>query len=75
MKTNVFLRLFSEWQRSIDENPLFLPYMGDKSSNQDWPDISENTLRQRHIKPLKMLKATPEKLSKSAESQIIRIQL
>ena len=25
----------SEWQRSIDENPLFASYMGDKSSNQD----------------------------------------
>ena len=35
----------SEWKRSIDENPLYASYMGDKSSNQDWPDISEATLR------------------------------
>ena len=58
----------SEWQRSIDENPLFASYMGDKSSNQDWPDISENALRQRQEKPLKALedvrKLNPEKLSK-----------
>ena len=58
----------SEWQRSIDENPLFASYMGDKSSNQDWPDISENALRQRQQKTLKALedvrKLNPEKLSK-----------
>ena len=35
----------SEWQRSIDENPLYASYMGDKSSNQDWPDLSEKSLR------------------------------
>ena len=37
----------SEWQRSIDNNPLYASYMGDKSHNQDWPDISEKTLRLR----------------------------
>ena len=37
----------SEWQRSIDENPLYASYMGDKSSNQDWPDLSEENLRAR----------------------------
>ena len=37
----------SEWQRSIDENPLYASYMGDKSSNQDWPDLSEKSLRIR----------------------------
>ena len=58
----------SEWQRSIDENPLFASYMGDKSSNQDWPDISESALRERQQKTLKALedvrKLNPEKLSK-----------
>ena len=42
--------LDSEWQRSIDENPLYASYMGDKSSNQDWPDISEAALRKRQQK-------------------------
>jgi len=40
----------SEWQRSIDENPLYASYMGDKSSNQDWPDLSEKSLRIRQKK-------------------------
>ena len=40
----------SEWQRSIDENPLYASYMGDKSSNQDWPDLSEKNLRIRQKK-------------------------
>ena len=40
----------SEWQRSIDENPLYASYMGDKSSNQDWPDLSEQSLRIRQKK-------------------------
>ena len=46
----------SEWQRSIDENPLYASYMGDKSSNQDWPDISEETLRIRQKKTRDVLR-------------------
>ncbi len=47
----LFLRIVdSEWQRSIDENPLYASYMGDKSSNQDWPDLTEETLRIRQKK-------------------------
>ena len=57
----------SEWQRSIDENPLYASYMGDKSSNQDWPDISEATLRKRQQKTRKVLeeirKINPDELS------------
>ena len=57
----------SEWQRSIDENPIFASYMGDKSSNQDWPDLSEQTLRDRQKKTRDVLKEIkkidPEKLS------------
>ena len=32
--------LDDEWSRGIEENPVFASYMGDKSANQDWPDIS-----------------------------------
>ena len=46
----------SEWQRSIDENPLYASYMGDKSSNQDWPDLSEETLRIRQKKTRDVLR-------------------
>ena len=57
----------SEWQRSIDENPLYASYMGDKSSNQDWPDISLATLRKRQQKTRKILeeirKINPDELS------------
>ena len=57
----------SEWQRSIDENPLYASYMGDKSSNQDWPDISLATLRKRQQKTRKVLeeirKINPDELS------------
>ncbi len=46
-----FLKIVdSEWQRSIDENPLYASFMGDKSSNQDWPDLSEKNLRIRQKK-------------------------
>ena len=62
----------SEWQRSIDENPLYASYMGDKSSNQDWPDISEATLRKRQQKTRKVLeeirKINPDELS--SENQL-----
>ena len=62
----------SEWQRSIDENPLYASYMGDKSSNQDWPDISEATLRKRQQKTRKVLekirKINPDDLS--SENQL-----
>ena len=52
-----FLRIVdSEWQRSIDENPLYASYMGDKSSNQDWPDLSEETLRIRQKKTRDVLR-------------------
>jgi len=57
----------AEWQRSIDENPLYASYMGDKSFNQDWPDISEATLRKRQQKTRKILeeirKINPDELS------------
>ena len=46
----------SEWQRSIDNNPLYASYMGDKSHNQDWPDISEKTLRLRQQETRQVLK-------------------
>ena len=35
-----------EWQRWVNEDPLFASYLGDKSANQDWPDITEKALRQ-----------------------------
>ena len=35
-----------EWQRWVTEDPLFASYLGDKSANQDWPDITEKALRQ-----------------------------
>ena len=46
--------------------------MGDKSSNQDWPDISEATLRKRQQKTRKVLeeirKINPDELS--SENQL-----
>jgi len=61
--------LDSEWQRSIDDNPLYASYMGDKSSNQDWPDISEASLRKRQQKTRdtleKIRKINPETLTEA----------
>ena len=42
--------LDQEWQRGLDENPIYASYMGDKRANQDWPDISEAAVRDRQNK-------------------------
>ena len=42
--------LDKEWQRGLDENPIYASYMGDKRANQDWPDISETAVRDRQNK-------------------------
>ena len=42
--------LDEEWQRGLKENPIYASYMGDKSANQDWPDISETAVRDRQNK-------------------------
>ena len=42
--------LDEEWQRGLQENPIYASYMGDKSANQDWPDISETAVRDRQNK-------------------------
>ena len=39
--------LDKEWQRGLDEIPIYASYMGDKRANQDWPDISETAVRDR----------------------------
>ena len=60
--------LDDEWKRGIDENPVFASYMGDKSANQDWPDISEQSVRKRQKKAREVLdkikSIDPQKLSK-----------
>ena len=42
--------LDEEWQRGLDENPIYASYMGDKRANQNWPDISEAAVRDRQNK-------------------------
>ena len=44
-----------EWKRGIQENPVYASYMGDKSANQDWPDISEGAVRERQKKTREVL--------------------
>ena len=47
--------LDDEWKRGIQENPVYASYMGDKSANQDWPDISEGAIRERQKKTREVL--------------------
>ena len=47
--------LDDEWKRGIQENPVYASYMGDKSANQDWPDISESAVRERQKKTREVL--------------------
>ena len=47
--------LDDEWKRGIQENPVYASYMGDKSANQDWPDISEGAVRERQKKTREVL--------------------
>ena len=60
--------LDEEWKRGIDENPVYASYMGDKSANQDWPDISESAVRERQKKTREVLEEIrsidPQTLSK-----------
>ena len=60
--------LDEEWSRGMDENPVYASYMGDKSANQDWPDISEQSVRKRQQKTREVLEKiksiNPQKLSK-----------
>jgi len=60
--------LDEEWKRGIQENPVYASYMGDKSANQDWPDISETAVRERQKKTREVLdkirSINPQKLSK-----------
>ena len=60
--------LDDEWRRAMDENPVYASYMGDKSANQDWPDISEQSVRKRQKKTREVLERiksiNPQKLSK-----------
>ena len=60
--------LDEEWKRGIQENPVYASYMGDKSANQDWPDISETAVRERQKKTREVLdkirSINPQKLSR-----------
>jgi len=47
--------LDDEWKRGIQENPVYASSMGDKSANQDWPDISESAVRERQKKTREVL--------------------
>jgi len=47
--------LDDEWKRGIQENPVYASNMGDKSANQDWPDISEGAVRERQKKTREVL--------------------
>ena len=47
--------LDDEWKRGIQENPVYASSMGDKSANQDWPDISEGAVRERQKKTREVL--------------------
>ena len=47
--------LDDEWKRGIQEHPVYASYMGDKSANQDWPDISEGAVRERQKKTREVL--------------------
>ncbi len=64
--------LDEEWKRGIQENPVYASYMGDKSANQDWPDISESAVRERQNKTREVLEEIksidPQRLS--AENQL-----
>ena len=64
--------LDEEWKRGIQENPVYASYMGDKSANQDWPDISESAVRERQKKTREVLEEIrsidPQRLS--AENQL-----
>ncbi len=59
--------LDEEWKRGIQENPVYASYMGDKSANQDWPDISESAVRERQKKTREVLERIrsidPQRLS------------
>ena len=59
--------LDDEWSRGIEENPVFASYMGDKSANQDWPDISDQAVRERQKKTREVLEKiksiNPQKLT------------
>jgi len=59
--------LDDEWKRGTKENPVYASYMGDKSANQDWPDISESAVRERQKKTREVLEQIksidPQRLS------------
>jgi len=59
--------LDDEWSRGIEENPVFASYMGDKSANQDWSDISDQAVRERQKKTREVLEKiksiNPQKLT------------
>ena len=68
--------LDNEWQRGLDENPIYASYMGDKRANQDWPDISETAVRDRQNKVrdvLQQIKSIDSKLL--PESQQLNYRL
>ena len=68
--------LDQEWQRGLDENPIYASYMGDKRANQDWPDISEVAVRERQNKVrdiLQQIKSIDPKLL--PESQQLNLSL
>ena len=64
--------LDDEWKIGIQENPVYASSMGDKSANQDWPDISESAVRERQKKTREVLEEIrsidPQRLS--AENQL-----
>lgn len=59
--------LDDEWSRGMEENPVYASYMGDKSANQDWPDISDQAVRERQKKTREVLEkiksVNPQKLT------------
>ena len=53
---NVFEELMqSEWQRSIDENPLYASSMGNLDKNDQWPEYSVEKIKTNYEHDLKIL--------------------
>ena len=53
---NVFEELMqSEWQRGIDENPLYASSMGNLDKNDQWPEYSVEKIQTNYEHDLKIL--------------------
>ena len=52
--------LDTEWERMIDDNPVYASSMGDLTNNTEWPDTSIDKIYQNHQIELQILSQLEE---------------